>query len=164
MEGRASITLQRVNYEGLNDLIGPVYRDDADLPKYHYSGGQSTHWQDMAACTLERLAAMAEALPLEHYAVRNYGQDMGYVSILRHDEARHHLPTLVSFAIHPAHRNSLVLSAWLLALSALFGEETWVTVLREKNTRAISFFERNGFVKIQHDPDNQQYTLCRQLS
>jgi len=148
--------LRRVDEDALALLVAMSYDGDGDLSRYHYSGDLAGDPASMAACTVRRIKDTGRHMELTHHAVYSGKTLIGYSTT-----AQEPAPMLFSFCIRKDYRTGPVLKGWLAALDALFGEDTWIVGLRDKNTRAISFFERNGFVKATHDPENKQYFLCR---
>jgi RimJ/RimL family protein N-acetyltransferase len=126
--------------------IQRAFDGDEDLPLYHRKTKGLINTFEMARHThseiiKNRKVGQATAKWYTVYAVtENDTQLIGFTVIFRNP-----VPILYSFGIKKEYRNKEILTAWLKCVDERFMGKVWATVINLKNTRAIRFFERNGF-------------------
>ncbi len=85
---------------------------------------------------------------IEFYAViLDVETVIGYTIIIKNKKVPNEL---YSFAINVKYRQRDILEEWLRELAKKLGDN-YYTVLWQKNTRAIDFFEKNGFIVERED-------------
>lgn len=134
---------------GLKDLIRYSYESDAELIEKYQAGERSLEeCVDFNYGEIEYYynnKVYQGDISLWKIALRS-GKEInpiGYCVTIKNDGMPN---VLMSFAININYRKSVFLTSWLTALENIVGE-SYYTVLWNKNTRAIDFFKKNGFVE-----------------
>lgn len=135
------IYLGPTNLEELGQYVENAFNGDINLLNtFHTSPGTLQHCVENTMKLIKESADYYKD-DMKFYAVVVDGVPVGYTVTVKNDK----LPNeLYSFGINISHRSKEVLMAWLKAVEEKIGIPYYI-VLWSKNTRAINFFERNGF-------------------
>jgi hypothetical protein len=134
------ITLVKTtNRELFLTAMRAAFYDDQDLKIYHIK--PSDDYEEMVLHSYENIGIVRGQLGADLYVVYKDEEIIGFTVIAVK------AALLYSFGININHRNKYVLSQWLkICQNKLFDACGFVNVLLySKNTRALGFFERNGF-------------------
>lgn len=134
------ITLVKTtNRELFLTAMRAAFYDDQDLKIYHIN--PSDDYEDMVLHSYENIGIVRGELGADLYVVYKDEEIIGFTVIALK------AGLLYSFGININHRNKYVLSEWLkICQNILFDDCGFINVLLySKNTRALKFFERNGF-------------------
>ena len=137
------IRLRQICKTKLLEYVRIGFEGDAELlDKYHVSPGTLDH------CVEHTMGFITENEnfykdDIEYYAIILDNETIiGYTIIIVNEK----LPNeLYSFAINIKYRTKEIVLLWLKAAERLLAIPYYV-VLWSKNTRAIEFFEKNGFI------------------
>lgn len=135
------VLLTKIKPEEVQPYIWLAFRDDEDLlGNIHISPGTLDH---CAGHTFESIKKEADFYKndIEFYVVSCDGAHIGYTIVIKNEKKPNEL---YSFGINIKYRQKDILVAWLSEVSKLL-EYFYYIVLWSKNTRAIQFFEKNGF-------------------
>lgn len=141
MNNSVSVVLKKVDVLDMQPLILRGFSGDEELLSHlHISPGSLDH------CVRHTLNFVMDNVDfykgdLECYSVVFNGNEIGYTIVIRNENAPNEL---YSFAIHINYRKKEILQAWLAEIEKIIGKPYFI-VLWAKNTRAIDFFEKNGF-------------------
>ena len=134
------VALTPIKAEDMRLYVLSAFSDDLDLlTQYHISPGSLDHCVDH---TMEFIDENAKYYKddIKFYAVK-YGEVViGYTIVILNEKTPNEL---YSFAINVNYRKKDILQEWLQEVKKELGE--YYIVLWSKNTRAINFFEKNGF-------------------
>lgn len=115
--------------------------DDDLLTRYHISPGTLDHCSEHTLGFIRENADFYKK-DIEFYAVvKDVETPIGFTIVIR-NEGRNEL---YSFGIGVKYRNEENRKGWLKEVEETIGKNYYL-VLWSKNTRAIEFFERNGFI------------------
>lgn len=128
--------MQQVNKDQLLPLILLAFKSDDNLVNYHISPGTPEH---MAEHTYGHIMD-GNHEPLYIYAIEVDGRAVGF-TVLTNVPYEY----MLSFGINKLYRNDVVKKRWLELVKELFRGEKFAVPLYTKNTRAIKFFQDNGF-------------------
>ena len=118
-----------------------AFAGDAELlEQYHTSPGPLKHCVENTMQFINENAAYYKK-DMEFYALVFGGQVIGYTIVIKNDKVPNEL---YSFGINMAFRIKEVVTSWLKAVKEILGVPYYI-VLWSRNTRAINFFEKNGF-------------------
>ena len=132
------VQLTKISPDQIKSFIEVAFRDDTELlEQYHISPGPLDHCVDHTYGFISENADFYKE-DIEFYAV----DDFGFTIIIRN---ANNVNELYSFGININYRNKETLTAWLEEVEKLIGKPYYI-VLWAKNTRAINFFEKNGFI------------------
>lgn len=134
------ITLVKTtNRELFLTAMRAAFYDDQDLNIYHIK--PSDNYEDMVLHSYENIGIVRGELGADLYVVYKDEEIIGFTVIALK------AGLLYSFGININHRNKYVLSEWLkICQNKLFDVCGFVNILlSSKNSRALGFFERNGF-------------------
>ena len=132
------VQLTKISPDQIKSFIEVAFRDDTELlEQYHISPGTLDHCVDHTYGFISENADFYKE-DIEFYAV----DDFGFTIIIRN---ANNVNELYSFGININYRNKETLTAWLEEVEKLIGKPYYI-VLWAKNTRAINFFEKNGFI------------------
>ena len=132
------VQLTKISPDQIKSFIEVAFRDDAELlEQYHISPGTLDHCVDHTCGFISENADFYKE-DIEFYAV----DDFGFTIIIRN---ANNVNELYSFGKNINYRNKETLTAWLEEVEKLIGKPYYI-VLWAKNTRAINFFEKNGFI------------------
>ncbi len=127
--------------EEIRQYVENAFNGDINLLNtFHTSPGTLQH------CVENTMGLIKESADyykddMKFFAVVVDGVPVGYTITVKNSQ----LPNeLYSFGINISHRKKDILLAWLKAIEEKIGKPYYI-VLWSKNTRAINFFERNGF-------------------
>lgn len=143
--------------------IGDLYRhvkiafhsDKELLEKYHISTGNLSH---CVKHTLSVINEVAKEHNLEAYKlVSSEGKEIGFTVLRKNTEIP--INDLFSFGINIEYRNQQVIGQWLKWLGKELKYPYGVGLYR-KNSRAVSFFLKNGFVEVEQ-PDEKIIVLIK---
>jgi hypothetical protein len=115
--------------------------DEKLLNKYHISPGTLEHCVDDTMKFINENADFYKE-DIEFYSVTLYGASIGYTIVIKNDPRPNEL---YSFGINIEQRTEEIRKVWLSEVEKIIGKPYYI-VLWSKNTRAINFFERNGFL------------------
>lgn len=115
--------------------------DDKLLNEYHISPGTLDH------CVNDTMKFINEnadfyGSDIKFYSITLYGASIGFTIAINNENIPNEL---YSFGINIDQRTEEVRQKWLQEVEKLL-QKPYYIVLWSKNTRAINFFERNGFV------------------
>lgn len=137
------VRLVKIDRRSLSYHVKLAFDGDRELmDNYHISPGTLNH---CVAHTMEFIEQNADHYKddIEFYAVvYNVETVIGYTIIIRNAT---HPNELYSFGINVKYRQKDILMAWMDQVKEKIGEPFYI-VLWSKNTRAINFFEKNGFL------------------
>lgn len=156
------VVLNPINIDQLPYYIHIGFSNDEKLKEYHHNPGELS---EMVKGTLKRILDATKEYPTYFYKVLYEDDSEGY---LTHKEIgftvliRQPINILFSFGINGAYRLPEVKECWLQCVKTLFNGEPYKVGLWTKNTRAISFFEKHGFVNKTYDPDKTTVVLWQQ--
>lgn len=148
--------------EEISQYVENAFNADINLLNiFHTSPGTLQH------CVENTMGLIKESADyykddMKFYAVVVDGVPVGYTITVKNAE----LPNeLYSFGININHRRKDILMAWLKAIEEKISKPYYI-ILWSKNTRAINFFERNGFAvertnKYLND-ETKTLIICRQ--
>lgn len=148
--------------EEIGQYVENAFNGDINLLNtFHTSPGTLQHCVDNTMEFIHENAAYYKD-DIEFYAVILDGVAIGYTVIIRNEQIPNEL---YSFGINIKHRRKDILLAWLKTIREKIGVPYYI-VLWSKNTRAINFFERNGFAverenKYLND-ETKTLIVCRQ--
>lgn len=156
------VELQTISLPELYPLVELAFRGDTDmLEKYHVSPGPLDHCVEH---TMRFIDSNYDHFKekMELYRVVKHNDTIGFTVIIRHDNG---FDELYSFGINIEYRKNYVLLPWLQALKQKINSNFYI-VLWSKNSRAINFFERNGFSVLRNskylNDDTKTLILCQQ--
>lgn len=86
------------------------------------------------------------------YGLKEDGKKVGYFTKFQKREGRYLVDVLHSFGININHRNKKTFKRFMEILENFF-EDRIIVGLYKKNTRAISFLEKNDFLIIQNEEE-----------
>lgn len=86
------------------------------------------------------------------YGLKEDGKKVGYFTKFQKREGRYLVDVLHSFGININHRNKKIFKRFMEILENFF-EDRIIVGLYKKNTRAISFLEKNDFLIIQNEEE-----------
>src|SRR6185312_14058480 len=135
------VALEKIKIEELKDYVKLAFDGDAELlVSLHVSPGDLDHCVDH---TMSFISANADFYKddIEFYKVMNDEEPIGFTVIIKNEGPNE----LYSFGINILHREKELLQEWLRKVKELLGIP-YAMVLWSKNTRAINFFEKNGFI------------------
>lgn len=136
------ITLHPIQISTLRDFVKIAFEDDVKLlTEYHISPGTLDHCVDHTMGFIKENETFYKD-DIEFYAVHSGEIPIGYTIIIRNEKEPNEL---YSFGINKDYRNEDMKAAWLDEVKKLTGVPFGM-VLWSKNTRAIDFFERSGFI------------------
>lgn len=144
----------------LKNAIAVAFDGDEDLRKYHIKPTLLDNKQ-MAFHTYREIGKQRDPgkASLYYYGVYVSGEHgtalVGFTVICRLP-----LAMLYSFGINHQYRNKEVLTKWLECVQDKFEGIPFGTVLNIKNTRAIRFFEKNGFQQTHSNKRLNIVSLC----
>ncbi len=122
----------------LKEAISVAFNGDDELKDYHIS--PSDNYQDMINHTYDTISTIDKSLGVKYYAIVYEGKTIGFTcTIPAHN-------WVYSFGIDPKYRNKNVLLDWLKTVERLIGGDVFI-YLYSINSRAINFFEKNGYHK-----------------
>lgn len=101
---------------------------------------------------------------IEYFKVSLNDETIGYTIVIKNETRPNEL---YSFGINIKYRTKEILQSWLTEVEKILSKPYYI-VLWSKNTRAINFFERNGFVvdgknKILND-ETKTLIICPQAA
>ena len=137
-----SVTLEAIPPQALSFYIKMAFRDDPELiEKFHISPGSLDHCVGHTLGLIEGNRGFYQS-DMETYAVViDKETPIGFTVLIKNEKIPNEL---YSFGINIKHRTKENLLSWLSEIKIKLGDPYYV-VLWSKNTRAIDFFERNGF-------------------
>lgn len=141
-----TVTLSPITLNELRPLIAYAYLGDDDLIQ-KYQADTSRSYEECIDFNFNEIKGHIESKePIEVYLwkINYYGITIGYCVTLSHDSDAPDM--LLSYSINKDYRTAIVLLQWLQAIEQEIGIP-YYTGLWSKNTRAIGFFEKNGFVR-----------------
>lgn len=139
----------------LSIYVEHAFNEDEELlSKYHIMSGSL---EKCVADTMKRIADVKEKVAdaMEFYYVEHAGKAIGYVIMIFHNN---HATELYSFGINKHFRTKEIVTTWLWEIEKKFGT-LYYLILWNKNTRAIDFFLKNNFIKIEHESVDNNKTL-----
>lgn len=151
---------------GRRDILEPLVSlafagDEKLLSEYHIAPGDLAHCVDNTLGLICMNAWFYKG-DMEWYSVNHAGGVIGYTIIIRNEKTPNEL---YSFGINIKSRTEEVRKKWLEQLGKLL-EIPYYIVLWSKNTRAINFFERNGFSVLRNskylNDETKTLIVCRQ--
>ena len=122
----------------LKEAISVAFKNDDELIDYHISPSESI--DDMVNHTYDTIISIDKAIKINYYAVVYNGETIGFTCTIPANN------WVYSFGINPSFRNKTVLLEWLEKVEKLIAGQCNV-YLYSVNSRAINFFERNGYIK-----------------
>lgn len=135
------VFLEHIAIAQLRSYVYLAFREDEELKKYHISPGSYRH---MAMHNYQNILNYKDQYDMECYKVvkevEGVRHDIGFTVVIKQP-----VPLLLSFGINVINRTKEIVTGWLEQMKGIFSEP-YVVGLWEKNERAISFFEKNGFV------------------
>lgn len=156
------VILEPISIDELPSLVELAFRGDADLlEKYHISPGPLDHCVEHTMRFIDGNYGHYKEL-MEIYQVKKFEDVVGFTVIIRHSND---FDELYSFGIHIDSRKNYILLPWLEAVKKKINSNFYI-VLWAKNSRAINFFERNGFTVLRNskylNDDTKTLILCQQ--
>lgn len=143
------ITIKKISINELPKLVALSYEKDEEFfAKYH--GDNSTY----IACVnaeLLNIYQMAEKHKMDYYKVVYMKKPIGY--FVACDDI-----CLYSFSINMRFRKKEILIKWFSEIKKQMKTGFWCC-LYQKNTRAISFLEKNRMKIVETNDDNKTVTL-----
>lgn len=141
-----NITLQPCSKEELHDLIKFSYQGDEDLiSNYQAANRTFEECVDFNYNELINLAAKKdEPGEVFFWKIDMEGTIIGYCATIENEDKPH---MLASCAIRKPYRWKEVLVDWLAAVEERLGTPYYIG-LWNKNSRAINFFQKNGFTPV----------------
>ncbi len=135
------VKLVPISFQDLRPFISLAFEGDTELlEKYHVSPGDLEHCVEHTLLAIEgNFRHFNEKM--EFYAIISNNEIAGYTVIIRHEFG---IDELYSFGVNMKYRTKNVLISWVCCTGAKIRGPFYI-VLWSKNTRAIDFFERNGF-------------------
>lgn len=136
------VSLMPVARQDISDLVAMAFGgDDGLLTKYHISPGSLMH------CVENTLGLINENADFYQQDIKFFGVNIGdnrigYTIVIKNET---HPNELYSFSIQKQYRTPEIKKQWLDEIAKLLGRPYFVS-LWSKNTRAINFFQNNGFV------------------
>lgn len=157
----SKVVLIAASKEELRDLIEFSYAGDADLIDLYQAGDRT--FEECVDYNYNELISLIEdkQSPGEIYLWKVAIDDgeaivpVGYCATLENEDKPH---MLLSCAIEKDFRNKEVLTGWLAAIEERVGVPYYIG-LWDKNTRAIEFFQKNGFTAIQSPVESFKYLV-----
>lgn len=148
------IRLKRTDRQGLWDGIWKAYEGDEEMRAIHIL--QNASLEEMVRYTWEQSTEDEERAGQQYYQLLlPDGTLIGYTTLVQEP-----VKLLFTFGLGINYRKREILLGWLKALDRKLGYRYMLTV-RSSNTRAVKFFQRNGF-SVMEDKPNNQYILWRQ--
>lgn len=142
MNNKIQVSLVPIDKADMEHFVSLAFEgDDKLLEQYHVSPGTLEH------CVQHTMGFIEENVnhykeDIKFFAVIVGEAEVGYTIIIENEN----LPNeLYSFGINKKYRSEEVKTEWLKKLTDIFKTPYYI-VLWSKNSRAINFFERNGFV------------------
>jgi hypothetical protein len=137
-----SVTLEPIPKEALQVYLSAAFSGDHDLlTKYHISPGTLEHCAGHTLGLIDGVRDFYKEDMETYVVVLDKEIPIGYTVLIKNET----IPNEVySFGINIEHRSKENLLSWLSEIKKKLGEPYYI-VLWSKNTRAIKFFERNGF-------------------
>lgn len=151
MESALIVSLEPVEMDALEPVIQFAFAEDKDTHLFHEEPKKEI-WR-MAQHTYNRISGQSGMQAFSVMIQTDKKHLMGF-TVVNTEVA----PILYSFGIRSEYRTRKNLMAWLGSVERLLGK-LYIVPLYNKNTRAIRFFERNGF-KIKQK-DNEISFLCQ---
>lgn len=150
----SGINIVSVHYTDIEALMHIAFKDDPDLLSLYTPAPE----------TLEQCVARSYANVVEMFTGEVYkdSEKNAYAIELRHDDVVRRIGFMVtaktddlpnelySFGINIHYRSRTIVLKWLGIVHRMLGKTFW-TSLYGRNSRAINFFERNGFKKIESE-------------
>lgn len=156
------VTLEPISIKELSPLVALAFRDDKELlERYHISPGTLDHCVEH---TMRFIDGNYDHFKerMEIYQVKKFDEVVGFTVFIRHEND---FDELYSFGINIESRKNYILLPWLEVVKKKINSNFYI-VLWAKNSRAISFFERNGFNVLRNskylNDDTKTLILCRQ--
>lgn len=148
--------LIRIELSDLKELITYSFSDDPELlSKYSHLDNPT-----LEECVDKNFRTIIEkGGEVNCYAIfsTEEGGNIGFTVTLTNPEIPHEL---VSFGIHKNFRTQKTVCKWLEEVTKLIGKY-YYTALFTQNTRAIGFFQKNGFTKVEPQDDKSFVLLFR---
>lgn len=151
MESGVTIVLEPIEMDALEPVIQFAFAEDKDTHLFHEEPKKEI-WR-MAQHTYGRIAGQSGMKAFSVMLETDKKHLIGF-TVVNTEVA----PVLYSFGIRSEYRTRKNLTAWLGSVEQLLGR-FYIVPLYNKNTRAIKFFEKNGF-KIKQK-DNEISFLCQ---
>jgi hypothetical protein len=144
-----SVSLRKISFDELLPRIRWAFADDPELEThYHIAAGTGV---DLAEHTFTGLGEYKDVGGMQPYEVvlevNGWHIPIGFTVILHEPDGSGGLEysLLMSFGIHIRCREWAILEPWLQAVREEIGRDKWAVPLYPRNTRAINFFQRQGF-------------------
>jgi hypothetical protein len=162
----SKITLTPIALKDLKPLIQMAFRDDPLLLTKYSLLKTEDHTPTLEESVDKNYETILEAYndpvfkdDVNIYAIeisdKDYTRPIGFTVTITNAEAPH---ILLSFGINIMYRNLKNSTKWLMAVKGILGKYI-TTFLHVNNSRAIEFFEKNGFTKKVNELDVSNVTL-----
>lgn len=142
------VKIKQISKNVIGQYVSIAFKDDTELSKYHILGGETI--EKCVVDTVYRILDVSTQYDLRFYKVMNNKQPIGFFVL--GDKF------LFSFGINVKFRNKEVLTEWFAIVKKLL-HNSFFSVMNDKNTRAISFLEKQGMKIKNRDEQNKTVTL-----
>lgn len=149
------IYLKSVPYQSVKGLMKIAFADDAELlaSLTPIKGDTLDSCIERCFSNIEEMftgRVYAESQKIAYVIEFHDGKkvtDIGYTVIAKTPDTPNEL---YSFGINIHYRSKAIVLKWLNAVKILLGQTFWTSLYKD-NSRAINFFEKNGFKKVESE-------------
>lgn len=137
------VELIKISNFDVAEMVRIAYIGDADLLEHYW--GDDFNLEDAVNETMMMIRRVSEEVEMQHYAVVNDGEEIGYVSCFPHN--------LYSFGININYRTKSILVEFWDKVKEVMGDG-FICMLYPQNTRAINFLKKQGMVQVDGIEEN----------